>query len=138
MEIFFFWLLFSIIVGVIASSRGRSGFGWFLLAMLISPVLALLVVVLTPSLKAAPAEPTPETHISCPHCGGLVPRIAMRCKHCDGKLVPQPLEAAVRVKCPECAEFILREAKVCKHCGHRLEPRPLADQAAADAAARQV
>ena len=43
---FVFWLAFSVIVGVFASQRrNRSGFGWFVLALLISPVLAFLLCV---------------------------------------------------------------------------------------------
>jgi hypothetical protein len=37
-------LIFNIIVGVAAKSRGRNGFGWFLIACVISPVLALILV----------------------------------------------------------------------------------------------
>jgi len=45
MEIFIFWLAFSVIVGVFASQRrNRDGGGWFLLALVISPVLAFLLV----------------------------------------------------------------------------------------------
>jgi hypothetical protein len=39
-----FWLATSAIVGVFASQRrNRSGFGWFVLALVISPVLAFLL-----------------------------------------------------------------------------------------------
>jgi hypothetical protein len=44
MELVFFWLAFSIIVGVLAHGRGRSWFWWTLLAMLISPLIAGLLV----------------------------------------------------------------------------------------------
>lgn len=46
MTIALFWLIFATAVGVIASERGRSGFGWFLLALLISPLIAVIVVAL--------------------------------------------------------------------------------------------
>ena len=48
MEIFFFWFVGSIIVGVAASARGRDGFGWFLLAALLSPLLAGVLVLVLP------------------------------------------------------------------------------------------
>jgi hypothetical protein len=39
-----FWLATSAIVGVFASQRrNRNGFGWFVLALVISPVLAFLL-----------------------------------------------------------------------------------------------
>jgi hypothetical protein len=52
MEIFIGWFLFSIVVGVAGSSRGRSGAGWFMLALIISPLFAGLLVLALPSLKA--------------------------------------------------------------------------------------
>jgi len=52
---FVFWLAFSVIVGVFASQRrNRDGFGWFLLALVISPVLAFLLVA---AMKEAPPQP---------------------------------------------------------------------------------
>ena len=48
------WLAFAVILGVYASNgRGRSGLGWFLLALLISPLLAWLLVLALPSKKQA-------------------------------------------------------------------------------------
>jgi hypothetical protein len=46
--ILIFWLAFAIIVGVAANTRGRSGGGWFILAILISPLLAGLLVLALP------------------------------------------------------------------------------------------
>lgn len=90
MTVFFFWLLFSIAVGIMASNKGRSGFGWFLLSCLISPLLGLLFCAvskdLTKQAVSVAEQPGPDTH----------------------------------VKCPACAEWVMPEAKVCKHCGHAL------------------
>lgn len=44
MTIIFVYVALTIIVGVAANSRGRSGIGWFLLALLISPLIAGLLV----------------------------------------------------------------------------------------------
>ena len=44
MELVLIWLGLAVIVGVAANTRGRNGFGWFLLAVLISPLLAGLLV----------------------------------------------------------------------------------------------
>lgn len=90
--LFFFWFLFAVGVGVLASNRGRSGVGWFLLSMLISPLLGLLFVAVSKDLAKAAREaadrPGADTH----------------------------------VKCAQCAEWVLPEAKVCKHCGAALVP----------------
>jgi hypothetical protein len=39
-----FWVGLSLVVGSIAGKYGRSSLGWFLLALLISPLLAMLFV----------------------------------------------------------------------------------------------
>jgi hypothetical protein len=66
MELIFIWLTLialSIVVGVAANTRGRSGGGWFLLSMLISPLIAGLLVLALPSRRpgssplTAPEEP---------------------------------------------------------------------------------
>lgn len=88
MEFLFLWFIFAVIVGVGASSRGRSGFGWFVLAMLISPLLAVILLVLLPSLRSTPGGPTPDTHVKCPDCAELVLREARVCKHCGCRLAP--------------------------------------------------
>ena len=54
-----FWLALAFIVGLIANMRGRDGIGWFALAILISPFLAgLLVVIFAP--KPSPFEQVSE------------------------------------------------------------------------------
>lgn len=43
MEIFLFWVLLSVAAGFYAANyRGRNGFGWFLLSLLISPLLGFV------------------------------------------------------------------------------------------------
>src|SRR4051812_32620788 len=51
--IFLFWLIFSIVIGIGAGARGRNGFGWFLLSVVISPLLALIALLLVGSAKPA-------------------------------------------------------------------------------------
>jgi len=87
--IIFFWLLFALAVGMIASNRGRSGFGWFILACLISPLLAVILVMLCADLSATAQRPNPATHVKCPDCAELILKEAKVCKHCGCRLVPQ-------------------------------------------------
>lgn len=94
MEIFLVWIFFSVIVGMIASNKNRSGFGYFLLALVISPILAgILVLVLSnekPDVLIANGEiATPDTHVRCPDCRELIRMDAKKCKHCGTGLVPQ-------------------------------------------------
>ena len=44
----FFWFGFAVIVGTGANTRGRNGVGWFVLALLISPLLAGLLALALP------------------------------------------------------------------------------------------
>ena len=48
MSIIFFWFAFAVIVGIAANTRARNGFGWFLLAALISPLIAGLLLIALP------------------------------------------------------------------------------------------
>ncbi len=100
MEIFLFWFGLSIVVGMWASGRGRAGFGYFLLSLVLSPLLIALLVLVLPNLKAQPvlagAEvATAATHTRCPECRELVRKDARKCKHCGTELTPL-LEAGGR------------------------------------------
>jgi hypothetical protein len=92
-SLIFFWLFFAVLVGVLAQKRGRMGFGWFILAVMFSPLLiGLLVLVLGDAAgskaSGAGGAPTPETHVRCPDCRELVFMDARKCKHCGTALVP--------------------------------------------------
>ena len=97
MEILALWFVMAVITAIVASSRGRSAFGWFLIGCLLS-VFGLILVALLPSLKqtsqgTAPVfvggeVATPETHVRCPACKGLVHKEARKCMHCGTTLVP--------------------------------------------------
>jgi hypothetical protein len=50
-EIVLIWLTFAIVVGIAGNSRGRSGFGWFILAVIISPLIGLILVLVLPNLR---------------------------------------------------------------------------------------
>ena len=46
------WLIFSIVVGAAAGARGRSGFAWVLLSLLISPLVAAIILAILPDPRA--------------------------------------------------------------------------------------
>lgn len=93
MEIFFFWLIFSFAVGVLAANKGRSGVAWFFLSLVISPLLGLLFCAVSSNLSTpggrAGAPPTSATHAQCPACAEFVLPAAVKCKHCGSPLVPK-------------------------------------------------
>ena len=87
----FFWFGLAVAVGVWASNRGRHGFGWFLLACVISPILAGVFLAVTKNFeKAKPAieVPTDATHVRCGLCAEFVLPEAVKCKHCGAGLTP--------------------------------------------------
>lgn len=87
MEIFWFWLGIAVVTGVAGSSRGRSGFGWFILGAMFS-IVALLLVLVLPSRQEYLTAPSPDTHVRCPDCREMVYRDARKCKHCGTSLIP--------------------------------------------------
>lgn len=94
MEIFIIWFVGAVFAGIIASSKGRSGFGYFLLSVLLTPLLGLILAIGMPSLanaagKAVEDAPTPLTHVKCPDCRELVQKDARKCKHCGTTLIPE-------------------------------------------------
>lgn len=97
MTIAFFWTLLAVAVGVLASNKGRSGIGWFLLSVLISPLLGLIFCAVASNLKTQALTPSESTHLRCPACAEWVLPAAIVCKHCGHALTPDPGYAA-RVK----------------------------------------
>ena len=45
------WLVFAVLIGAAARTRGRNGVGWFLLAILLSPLVAGLILAILPDLR---------------------------------------------------------------------------------------
>jgi hypothetical protein len=86
MEIAVVWIGVAIACAIVASNKGRSGFGWFIMGLLFS-LISLLIVLVLP--KVDEDTPSEETHVKCPDCAELVRREARICKHCGCKLVPQ-------------------------------------------------
>ncbi len=74
-----FWFVFAFAPAILASRKGRSAVGWFLLALLISPVLTLIFVAVLPDLNQ---QKDLAGRVPCPFCKELIKREAVRCPHC--------------------------------------------------------
>lgn len=88
MAITFFWIIFAIAVGVWASNRGRSGIGWFLLSLVISPLLGFVLVAVSRDLRSENIQANDAIRVKCPACAELVLAEAVKCKHCGEPLTP--------------------------------------------------
>lgn len=81
--IFIGWLMLSVIVAMAASSRGRSAIAWFGVAVLISPLFALIaVLVIGPPKKDGSGVALQSDTITCPHCAEMIKRAALVCRFC--------------------------------------------------------
>ena len=96
MEAITAWVFFSVLAALFAGRRGRSWLGWFLLSLLISPLITVILLFILPN----HAEPglerdesgeviTVKSHVRCPDCRELVRHDARKCKYCGTALIPQ-------------------------------------------------
>lgn len=78
MLIVLIWFVLAVVVGALAAGKDRNGFGWFLLAMLISPLIAGIFLLSAGDRRSA----------RCPFCDEKVKERAKICPHCRTDIGP--------------------------------------------------
>jgi hypothetical protein len=125
MELLVIWSLFGVACAIIAANKNRSGFGWFLLGIILGPfglLFALLVSKIEPPTRPKPLPTfTVEQFLDletkkCPHCAETVKLAALKCRYCGELLDPEQVEAEICRRADQAAAMLAAGRLFCSHC----------------------
>jgi uncharacterized membrane protein YhdT len=87
MELIFLitWVIFALVIGSFASSKGRDSGRWFVISILLSPIIAGLLVLISKDISEQEALRDGLLK-KCLYCAEPVKKEATKCKHCGADL----------------------------------------------------
>lgn len=110
------WLLLSICAGMVARNKGRSFFGFFLLSLLLSPLIGIIfALVMSKNQKKLDETALQHGHKKCPKCAEIIKAEAVVCKHCGNEEFPEPVPVKINT-CPRCGGVLPGKGSVCVIC----------------------
>jgi hypothetical protein len=109
----------------VASQKGRSGFLWFLMGVILGPfglLFALLVKAQPPqAVEKIPSLPPGKISLDqetkkCPHCAETIKLEAYKCRFCGEKLDPEAVKQEIDAQMAKLRRYAAGERQ-CLRCG---------------------
>lgn len=98
--------LSALIAFTVAPGKGRSAGGWFVISLILSPVMAVILLLVLPSLPIR-----------------LYPRAGARVPKAEDEEEPSPVRSPpVWRSCPACNRQVLADKLTCPWCNHSFGP----------------
>jgi hypothetical protein len=92
---FIVYLALCIIAAVIAGNKGRSAFGFFVLAVLLSPLIGIIAALIArPDIKGQEKKQLATGDMKkCPYCAETIKAEATVCRYCQKEQPPESVPA---------------------------------------------